>query len=229
MKRKIAFLLTIICIIATFASCKPKNEGDNNGGTDNPGTSDNNNQTINKDSYFWAEGVEIGMIFNNEDAAKFQEFMTMVYEATGAVPSLKLDSHPEALHEIVVGRSTRPISEKAYQLLEREIETEGMAGYLIYSNGTSVAIAYSSDDVFDLALEAFGKTCLGVENGVIALGKGTLSKSAFDLYDYFDECDAKLREEQWAKLEKHINDKGYDGAATVAAFKKLYSLYSDDA
>ena len=218
MKRRIAFFLLIACTLLAFTSCKLFNKNKGSGLSD-----------AEKDAYFWAEGVELKMIFAEDASHVSADLTDIIYEKTGLTPGFKSEAQEETPHEIIIGRSSRAISQKAYRLLDREIEQEGVAGYLIYSNGTSVAIAYSTPDVLDLAIEAFRNTCLGVKDGVIALNSGTLDKSAFDLYEYFDRCDEELREEQWARLEKHINDKGYDGAGTVAAFKKLYSLYSDDA
>ena len=220
MKKRIAFLLLTLCTLLALSSCKLFNKDKNDGG---------NSNNVKPDDYFWAEGVDLKMIFAEDSTDAANRLTDLIYEKTGTVAGFRLDSQAETPHEIIVGRSTREISVKAYQLLDREIEQDGMAGYLIYSSGTSVAIAYSTPDVLDLAIDAFAEKCLGVQGDVIALSKGTLAKSSFNLYEYFDECDEKLREEQWATLEKHINDKGCDGKATVAAFKKLYSLYSDSA
>ena len=119
------------------------------------------------------------------------------------------------------------LSTKAYNLLDRRVENEDMAGYLIYSNGTSVAIAYSNPDLIDDVMKVFVTSFLEPKKGVIELKSGTLAANAFNLYEYYDELDEALRNEQWSELEAEVSAAGYDGKKTVDAFKKLVKTELD--
>ena len=145
--KKIALLLLVACTLLSFVACNLFKK-DDEGGNDNGGSS-----TVDKDSYFWAEGVDFEVIFSADSSDMSPDVTDALYEATNTFPSYKSDSQAEGPHEIIIGKSSRDISVKAYQLLDREVESEEMAGYLIYSNGVSVAIAYSTIDVIDAALD----------------------------------------------------------------------------
>jgi len=231
MKRRIAALLFAACALLALASCHTEDEEnkDNHESSTGGEISADTGEVINTDDYFFADGVELSVILSSDSEPIMSALFAAVHEKTDVVPVMKALYSPAEKHEIVFGSTSRDISKEAYRLLAPLTETENTAGYLIYSDGTSVAVAFSTADVLELAYDAFLKQCLQVSDGKITLSEGVIASGSVDLYEYFDECDEKLREEQWATLEKHINAKGYDGAATVAAFKQLYSLYSDDA
>lgn len=225
MKKLVTLLLVFLFTLTALCSCKLFSK-DKGGDT---GNADNGNTSTDSSDYFYAPGVELSVLLASDSEAIMSDLFSIVFEKLGVVPVLRAQSSAPMKHEIIFGKSNREVSVRAYQLLDRLVEMEGMAGYLIYSDGTSVAVAYSTTDVLDLAYEEFVKLCLTPKDGKVELKSGTLTGNAFDLYEYFDKCDEELRATQWAKLTDYINSLGYDGEGTVAAFKQLYSLYSDGA
>ncbi|MBQ7355786.1 MAG: InlB B-repeat-containing protein [Clostridia bacterium] len=97
--------------------------------------------------------------------------------------------------EIVVGRSEREISVKAYEALEQMQKSDGELRYLIYVNRVeiargvqkelSVCIAYDEDEdglAMRLAIEAFIDAYL--QNDRLSMSTGTYLKTKFDPADY---------------------------------------------
>lgn len=222
MKKILTLLMLLITSISLLCACTPD-------ASDKAPT--------NADGIFWAEGLEMYLVIEQSDEN------TVDKEATGIANELsrlifnRIGTSPKMTttfikapggHEVVIGRADRAVSDIAYRNLDHYVD-EGKDGYIIYSDGTSVAIAYSCDDVIDMALEAFMERVIKVKNGKIVLPEGILVQNLFNINDYYDEQDALYREKQWEELEAYVNSKGYDGAGTVSAFKKLYSLYSDKA
>lgn len=210
MKRRLPVLALLAVLVALLFSC---------GGNNN----------VNNDDCFWTEGTVINIITEEEALQTATNLRSTLLSALGTMPELKAAKEKSEPHEIIIGRTVNELSVKAYNLLERRIENEDMAGFLVYSNGTSVAIAYSIPDLTEDAVAAFVEAYIVPKNGAIVLNKGTLIDESFDLYDYYDERDEELRAQQWEDLEAYINNQGYDGKGTVDAFKMLYSLYSDSA
>ena len=97
--------------------------------------------------------------------------------------------------EIVVGRSEREISVKAYEALEQMQKSDGELRYLIYVNRVeiargvqkelSVCIAYDEDEdglAMRLAIEAFIDAYL--QNDRLSMSTGTYLKTKLDPADY---------------------------------------------
>lgn len=97
--------------------------------------------------------------------------------------------------EIVVGRSEREISVKAYEALEKMQKSDGELRYLVYVDRVyiargvqkelSVCIAYDEDEnglAMRLAIEAFINAYL--QNGKLSMSTGTHLRTRFDPADY---------------------------------------------
>ncbi len=125
----------------------------------------------------------------------------------------------EGEHEIVIGRTTREISALAYAELER-LALEGYeVGYLIYSNGSSVAIAYEDSYMNVAATEALLYFEENLVTDELALAPGVSYSGKVDVLEYLREQDIAAREEQWAVLELQA------GKEIVDALRDFYSIY----
>ncbi len=231
-----AFVLVILLCLVAFAACKgdekkpadsQQSQTDNNGGNGNTDNNDNKNDPA-FDNVFWAEGVKLSLVVGTDVFSTPDDIAYVVMDETGATPSYKSPTSTAEKHEIIVGRAERAISKTAYRLLEQNTDL-GFESYVIYSDGTSVAIAFSCVEAYDMALELLEDELLVARNGKITFDSGVVVNEHFNLNERLDELDAILKEEKWAKVEKRVNELGYDGKATVDAFKQLFSLYSDDA
>ena len=164
--KKIVFLsLLLFTLSALLASCF------GTGGTEN------------KDDRFWASGSGMYISSSDDGHDMALDLSDVIYAKLGFVPTLKAAEKTPVLHEIIIGETENELSAKAYNLLERKLETDELCGYLIYSNGTAVAIAYSNEDMLELAINIFVEKFLIVKSGTIDLKSGTLDSDVFNLYD----------------------------------------------
>ena len=93
----------------------------------------------------WADSI---------DASYAQRIAVAVEAATGKAPTLSDGSSAEAEHQIVIGRTDSAVSMAAYSALNTVSPAEeGSVRFLIYSDGSSVAIAYDEEEN-DSALKA---------------------------------------------------------------------------
>lgn len=223
------FIAIVLCLVAV-ASCTGDSNSDKSG-LDNsidsgkPDTGSGHPEDVNE---FWATGITPYIVVGKDLSGVPENLDYALYNLTEKAPVHKAPESAETKHELIIGKTDRKISKQAYKLLEENIEM-GYESYVICSNGTSVAIAFSGTVALDMAIEELFDEYLKVENGKIKIDVGVLKNHFFNLNERLDELDAILRAEQWANVEKHVNDLGYDGKATVNAFKQLFSLYSDDA
>ena len=129
-------------------------------------------------------------------------------------------------HEIVLGNQGREISDKAYArlaLMDKPTEDDGR--FLIYSDGTSVAIAYDEDFgdyIRTIAIEYFVENYVASE---LSLNPGVVYEECINLLDYFGAQDEAYYAAEWKKIEDTLGD---DGAEVVAAFKYFYELYDGE-
>lgn len=126
-------------------------------------------------------------------------------------------------HELVIGRTDRAISKTAYDRLERiDLNEDGDLRFLIYSDGSSVAIAYDEDKAdfcIQQAIEHF-KENYCVEQLVQV--RGVMHEEVVNLYEHYGELD---REKTLAKWQKLYDDYG---AEVTDALKQFYAIYDGE-
>ena len=243
MKRILALLIVAASIIS-LAACKAfmkDNSSDGNGG----------GQGGAADGVLYAPGVTLNIIYADEDIAA--EAIDIFYEIaanTTEVPILSNDSAAVAEHELCIGETNREISKKAYSLLDRvDRDNNYQTRYVIYSDGSSVAIAFDKDEYGTKAAfsEAYAAFRTMVENkSTFEISVGTLKSGFIDPIDYQARIDDAEVSEMWVKLEIAVKDRlkkvettffdvqGNEvtsdeyAALIVAELKNLYALYTDD-
>ncbi len=208
MKKTILLILTLVSFTVFLFSCS------------GPGSSGDNNQD--DSSFLWASGSELYALFSSDvDAEVRDKLLTSVsVYADGAPVSIAEGEGPYA-HEIVVGRSSREVSKKAYRLLEREIsENSNTSGYIIYAYNGSVALAYSDeyviDDAVDCFITHFSDDTAEIKNGIVV-------KDTAPTLTYIAKQREKNREERFEALELQL------GEGAVNELRVIYStLYGED-
>ena len=138
MKQKLLVAVALIfCLICAFTSCKLKNSSNTNQNTD----------YTNVENYIFDSNNNPTFVCNN--AEELEDAVTTiqdcVFSVTYRTPAPVNDSTDEAEHEIILGPSNRAITKKAYIYLERLMKNDDEVAYLIYSDGSSVAIAFDED------------------------------------------------------------------------------------
>lgn len=211
----------LLAIVMTLASCKLPTFGPGTG--DTPGGDEKENMIFNSKT-------EIQLVFGDEVSEdKKSEIFDTLYPVFIKAPIVCDDSRAQVSHEIVIGESERSVSKEAYRRFNRLAEDypSDTVGYLVYSDGSSVAIAYKEDKYnISLALDlAFDLLYSKIEEYELILPEGTVKTESFDAYEKQKAIDEITREEQWATLAEEL---GTHGEAIVAAFKDMYGMYTID-
>ena len=161
----------------------------------------------------------------------FYKFYYALGDALSATPAMIPSTDSERDHEIVFGQTDRAVSEAAYDILERmtltaEEEQEGRPRVLIYSDGSSLAVAYDSyeDDVALIRALNYLNSIDITES--LWLDEGIVYTEVVDVSAYYQAIDDAMVELKWSELSTAIG--GELGDEVVASFKQLYSLYTDD-
>lgn len=230
MKKK-HLLLFFICtlLISLFTGCRFLNNGGNvNEETEvTPSPEKAIYSAENSATLVYDEG---GVTKENLDLLK-----NRLTEKTGRFILTKSSSIEKTGNEIVLGRTSRDISKKAYSYLERiDTSTRSEVRYVIYSDGRSVAIAY--DDAFygseaaqSSAISHFiEKYCI---SSSLSMESGIYAKEILCAIEYQSEIDEKEKEAKWQnayeKLAENYSNEFADEA--IGVLKKHNSLFSDGA
>ena len=164
------------------------------------------------------------------DKALAEEIMDSVTSEASAISSIIRDESKEKMyHEIVIGKADRNISAKAYSELEK-ITAEDALSFLIYSDGTSLALAYSdceSETSRELLLKYFLDNCVKTE---LILTPGVVYSKSISVTEYYEAYDAEKRAAEWKKLSEHLTERigAQNAEKFVSALKELYSLYTPE-
>ncbi len=226
--KKIAvILISILLLTAVLVSCKQETNGALSGNI-------SDNMIIPPaENLIYSKNYKPVIICNEE--SKYSELLSeiqyCVYSTTYASPPIYTDSDQESTREIVFGKSEREVSKVAYKYLERLNREEGDISYLIYSDGSSVAIAFD-EDIYGInaaatkAVDSIEKIFNGDDE--IIIPKGTVAYNSFNALEYQEEIDAVKTEEQWKIFIQKANELGGDGEAIAAAVKDYYKMVCTD-
>ena len=217
MKKIILLILALALSLSALVSCNlPFGSGGGGGGG---GDAEPDNLIYNSTSELYM------LVDPSIDGAIVNSLWEDISNGSDITPKIVSDTAEAAKHEIVVGRVNREISTVAYQRLERiEKNTPTDVRALIYSDGSSVAIAYDENE-YDVALKAV--IAYFVEHYVkseLILPKGDALAESYDVVEKLREVDTAERAEKWEKLEKAA---GENGKEIVRALQNLYGIYDD--
>ena len=225
-KSLVAFLLTFVCVFLLF-SCA-ESDSDGNSGV-------NGNTSVIDDNVIFSPEVEVQVVYVPENVS--DENIDLVLDTLkqhAKRARLVTDTSLKATHEIVVGKTKRDISQKAYRLLEKlDRRSEEYIGYCIYSDGTSLAIAYDEEFLGkrmaeQIAIDFFlTELC---ENSTLKIKSGIVEAQCINAIEYQEELDEIATAKKWAELEESLTEKyGAESASEIVkAQKELYTLYTDD-
>jgi len=241
----LAFLLSVML---TLSSCSIGGSSDSDGATgDSAGTdsgtaggetdgTDDEDVTEPKKVIF-TRGEELALVVS--DGALTEDNCSYLCDELQKIRAFnETDGGAErAKHEIIFGKSDREISKKAYRLLERqERNNSSEGGYVIYSDGESVAVAYDAERYFTATSQAAAVSCFvekylgGVTDATLVIREGCAENVVFDTVEYQKDEDAENVSKMWEEREEVL--RGLYGeevaAKTVEAFKEMYKLFDGD-
>ncbi len=238
-KKIISFMLIVLFIPALFLSCKineedGKTDGFNKNDVDASGNADNVEEPkpIPENLIFSSRIFPTIICNNKNDFSEEIDLLGMsVYYTTYARPRIFTDENVADEHEIVIGEANREVSKTAYTLLETLEHKDGEVSYLIYSNGSSVALAFENDRyrtnrAAKLGFEKLEELFDG--SSEIIVPKGIVASYSFDALEYQAELDDKADELKWDYFVSTVNASGADGEAIAGAIKEYYNQICTD-
>lgn len=220
MKKIMALLLFVLIPTILLSSCKIRDRGDSTTGGE----------------YIYSKNSDLALVYDlaevtGDNALSITEALQNVI--SGELKVAGTDS-PKDEHEIILGKSERSASIEAYKFLERiETKKESDVRCLIYSDGTSLALAYDGDYWGIAAAES---TAIGyvvdylLRGEELKIEKGIVYHECIDSIAWQEKIDAAELEEQWQRIEANFaqrTDKEIAAEITLA-LKEYYSVYTDD-
>ncbi len=227
MKKILLILLMLSLCLMMLASCKSQN-GD---GKINDTPDGGNNQNV----IYSPDITPILVLGNGVTENDVRAVRTAYYRQTEKeIALVKADSSP-AEHEIIVGETERDISKRAYRVLSMLDGEAGNVGYVIYSDGKSVAIAFDEacfgvNIAFTEAIEHFASEY--IKDSSLKLEAGPVFYKLFDpLAEQSEKDDAiasKLWELKLSQISKKLNGNDEAASALVSELKKFCSIFNYD-
>ena len=196
LKKAFSLVLTTIICILLLVSCQIPGMGTGTG----TGTGDD---TVT---------LDIKTVVYADETLDLMELRTALSKISGAGVRVMQDTAASDGAELVIGNTSRPITAAAKSALEKELsKTEDYdIGYIIYSDGKSIAVYWSLSDMAEIAiLKLMSETLSGSK---IEAKEGTL-------YTEFYKKDVFERDKAWAIIEANADPD------VVSALKELYAFF----
>ena len=183
-----------------------------------------------------APGKKLTMVCGSDwDEMRAAEYGITVSYGTYTTPEIVGADTPEAPGQLIIGKTSGALSKKAYKELNRlDKEKETESGYVIYSDGKSVAIAFDTAD-YDtraaetIVLDYFVKNCISSDGGIY-LSEGLVHSGIVDYIEYQQAKDDVMIAEKWEnvryQLENSLRDKT-KAKEVYDALQNLYTNYTD--
>lgn len=227
MKRLLILLLALITLVSMFAC----GAGDTGTGEPEGGSGAENREP--EGTYIYKDNSTLHLVRRNSAVSikAVTNVLSTIEKTRGTKPALTTDDTDKNAHELVLGEADRAISRKAYRELELLTRVEdGLAGYVIYSNGNSLAVAYSQDSenyAMDLAIEDLITNYLSLST--LELAEGVVSSYIYSATELQQARDDEMLAERWARLESKLKSENGEelAAEIIESLKALYSIYQD--
>lgn len=241
--KTMALLVLLSMVASVVLSCTPKKEDKTNGSdsTNNSGNAGNDTNTDIGDDIDRGTDVPLGtegLIFNSQTELKVvladtsfpstlsSNFGWAIKDNLGSRVTISTTYGTEVFeHEIVIGQSTREITKKAYSLLDDMMldQPANIGGYILYSNGSSLALAYTQEIGGQHLEEIMAELTEEAQKISLVKKAGVVSSKLYDMYEIYAAEDKIRQDEAFAALAQKTN------AEVAAAVRELYkSTYSTD-
>ncbi len=223
--KSLLILLLLSVVSLSVLSCKKDNKPDNGGAGSN--TVDRGDDVpLETEGLIFNSQTKLNLVLLDYEyyGALAEDFIDNLRDNFGDRLVISLDEKKNFFeHEIVIGKSSRTVSEEAYAYLDRIMEgqTSEFGGYVLYSNGSSLALAYTKElgtnhfyDVINYLEDA------AIKNSLVAK-KGIVSYNIYNMYDLYGEEDKIRQDESFEFLAQQTSQEIAD------AVRQLYSsLYN---
>lgn len=190
-------------------------------------------KTNGQDEAIFGVGVKTRIIISAEGVdenigALALEIKSHIDSVTGEFSELRNDESDESSQEIVIGNTTRKITESAKRSMNTAVKAamqkseyldEQILAFTIYSDGRSVAIVYNDDRVFERALLYFIDNYFG--GNKLILEDGYSRTETMTLLEYFEEIDEERDAREWSEVEELL------GTEVKVALEEFYGMYDE--
>ena len=216
-----------------LSSCKlfSKDKG-NEGGSDN-GTGEATAGVI------YDSKTNVSFIVNDQtlETNLVYYIVDEVGKVTPSAPTVSTDSAERASREIVIGESNRDVTRKAYIALDRiEKESDKEVGYVVFTDGSSIAIVYEQDRY---GIHAAANTAIKSFTDEMLAGKASFSHAAgvilsgsINPLDYQAILDEETTAKNWSniliRLQANPNVSDELALEIVDALKYYNSIFNDE-
>ncbi len=242
-KKLTALLILASMLVSLLAACtgsKKDNTQASGAGTNNDSSGDNSQGGNENPSGGVGEDVPSdtpGMIFNSEsrldivladanlDSAVYIDFVWAIKDNLGERVKVVYDASADpAEHEIVFGETNRVVSHLAYSQLEDLMQSQeiSMGGYVLYSDGSSLALAYTEELGTQHLEEIMAQMLEWASQKSLVKKRGIVSSKVYDMYEIYAAEDKEYSDAEWAALEAQV------GTELTDAFREMYKkLYGE--
>ena len=221
--RFITALLALCIIVCGLASCKV------NGQSNNPNSGSQSSGNQSSSDYIYSSSTDAVLVVGEGVLQScVSELQEAYFDATGK--PLNISDDENASHAIILGKTENSLSDKAYKKLNYlNSDDRNTVGYVIYSDGQSVAIAYT-EDVYGVKIALTEGCSYFVNNYVqketLSLKPGLVYEETFDAIYRQAERDAEELDLLWEKKYSQILSKvKYDQTLATNILNELKNLY----
>ena len=214
MKKILLLVLVLTLGLTCFCSCFKKNPDDKG---------DKGDETDLPENFIFGEGSTLNYVYSADVAANFISSIESEIFFHNVDVRVVPDTAEVGEHELVIGKVNREISRTAYDRLERMEKNEaGDLRFLIYSDGSSIAIAFDADRESIALSKVVDYFIKNVVSDQVAAASGVVYEEMFNLYEYYGALDDERDAAQWAKLSERYDPE------VVAAVKSYLSIYDGE-
>lgn len=229
--KKLIFLISLLLCLVLTVSCTvdlssltgARNEGEEeneNNENENEQEKDPENMIYNKTSELYLVCTDFGLYESEVNE------LVSVLMGYRDIPRTIPDTWEKMPHEIVIGETSRDISRTALDRLNRmDPNGEGDERYVIYSDGSSIAIVFDGEiakaKAFELLYEKY------IISDVFSAAPKALEQGIINSIEYYEEKDKITHDSEWAQVESvfsHLDNSD----EIMRSLKALYSVYSRD-
>lgn len=213
--------VTVIMLLSLLACNITQSGNGDQGGSNTPPPSSDNGVDTGTDAPALPQ-----IVINDDLGSDVQSKLNAAFlDELGEAVKIVDDTAAVADREIIIGSSSREIYKKAELALSRLDVDEGMCGYVIYSDGETIVVAYAEDkyDTKAAAMKAVDYLLESIvpEYSDTELEKGVIHTGSVSPIEYQRELDTAARELIWLSLEATA------GAETVKALREYYEIYTE--
>ncbi len=223
-KEKILWLLIVVGVfVFCLASCK------------NAEPDDDNVPIVTSEDVIFSPSIPATLVLGEGlDENYANAIGTAYYKLTDDDITIKSYTSEPKAHEIIIGETDRDISVRAYRVLEL-MKKDNTVGYVIYSDGKSVAIAfdesiYNLDVAYNEAVECFVSKYM--TKTTLKLGSGPISYEIFDPFEKQGQRDQAYEDFLWnrntSELTQILDGDNETATAVIDKLKKIKFLCDND-